>query len=133
MVADLGQFALVVAEHHCLHHGIVCIMIVGIVCTMACALFEPWLLEDASQLLGTAGFGGWKICKDACQLLVSTFVRSVASLTGRDSIDANATVLFNLLWRNLEEALMKTMEYNGNKLQSTIVYNGTYVCTRHLM
>jgi len=31
----------------------------------------------------------------------------VASLTGRDSIDANATVLFNLLWRNLEEALMK--------------------------
>jgi hypothetical protein len=41
VVADLGQFALVVAEHHCLHHGIVCIMIVGIVCTMACALFEP--------------------------------------------------------------------------------------------
>ena len=32
---------------------------------------EPRLLEDASQLLGTARFGGWEVCKDAFQLLVS--------------------------------------------------------------
>ena len=30
----------------------------------------------------------------------------IESLTGRDSIDADATVLFNLLWRNLEEVLV---------------------------
>ena len=85
-------------------------MFARIVCTMASAywscligVIEPRLLEDASQLLGTARFGGWKVCKDAFQLLVSAFVRSVESLTGRDSIDADATVLFILLWRNLEE------------------------------
>jgi hypothetical protein len=31
----------------------------------------------------------------------------IESLTGRDSIDADATVLFNLLWRNLGEVLVK--------------------------
>jgi hypothetical protein len=59
-------------------------MFARIVCTMASAywscligVIEPRLLEDASQLLGTARFGGWKVCKDAFQLLVSAFVRSV--------------------------------------------------------
>jgi hypothetical protein len=42
-------------------------------------------------------------------LAVGKFARMLVSFLflGRDSIDANATVLFNLLWRNLEEALMK--------------------------
>jgi hypothetical protein len=40
-------------------------------------IFEPRLLEDASQLLGTARFDGWKVCKDAFQLLASAFVHSV--------------------------------------------------------
>ena len=38
---------------------------------------EPRLLEDASQLLGTTRFGGWKNCKDAFQFLVLAFVHSV--------------------------------------------------------
>ena len=40
-------------------------------------IFEPRLLEDASQLLGTARFGGWKVCNGAFQLLASAFVHSV--------------------------------------------------------
>jgi hypothetical protein len=33
--------------------------------------------KDASQLLVTTRFGGWKVCKDAFQLLVSALVRNV--------------------------------------------------------
>ena len=51
---------------------------------------EPRLLEDASQLLGTIRFGGWKVCKDAFQLLVLAFVHSVeCAVSLRDASKMN--------------------------------------------
>ena len=88
-------------------------MFARIVCTMASAywscligVIERRLLEDASQLLGTARFGGWKVCKDAFQLLVSAFVHSVecavssearktSEVTARMDARAQATVLLS--------------------------------------
>ena len=49
----------------------------GFISSCLIGVTEPRLLEDASQLLGTARLGGWKVRKDAFQLLVSALVRSV--------------------------------------------------------
>ena len=54
------------------------------------------ILEDASQLFGTARFGGWKICKDAFQLFVSALVHWSNwigwSWTRRHSLDISCNV-----------------------------------------
>ena len=65
--------------HHC-GTRILCVdscHLARTVVTRLIGIFEPRLLEDASQLLGTARFDGWKVCKDAFQLLASAFVHSV--------------------------------------------------------
>jgi hypothetical protein len=93
---------------------------------------EPRLLEDASQLLGTTRFGGWKVCKDAFQLLVLAFVHSVeCAVSLRDGYKDAFQLLVSALvhwsdWRPSEKTDSASNSLSFNRL-NTIVHNTTYL------
>ena len=78
-------------------------MFARIVCTMASAYYSRMLLS----FLALAGLAVGKFARMLFSFLFRHLFLFVESLTGRDSIDADATVLFNLLWGNLGEVLWR--------------------------
>ena len=70
---------------------------------MASAYYSRMLLS----FLALAGLAVGKFARMLFSFLFRHLFLFVQSLTGRDSIHADATVLFNLLWRNLEEVSVK--------------------------